>query len=266
MPSFSRELHVEVNYRVDGRGGITWLLFNGATLPLEFWDPVAAALAETGTVVRFDQRNAGKTRAEGDFSLPDIAADAAALLDHLELERVVLLGHAWGGRAAQVFARDHPHRVRAMVICGTGGQLPAKVPEKVLKQMRAAGRSRDREGWQAALAAAYCAPGFAGRDPQSFAAIMELLWANPPNTQSRWDPRVAPSASYWGQAEVPTLLLYGTEDLNGTPENAQDLLDRLTNAQLVTIPQAGHFAIREAVDRVIAELRNFAETLEPNGI
>ena len=262
MPSLSREHHVELNYRIDGSGKVAWLLFNGATLPLEFWDPVAAELGKTGTVVRFDQRNAGKTRAEGAFSLPDTAADAAALLNHLELEQVVLLGHAWGGRAAQVFARDYPHLVRAMVICGTGGQLPAKVPDEVLKQLREAGRSRDRRSWEAALAAAYCAPGFATRDPQTFAAIAELLWANPPNTGSRWDPRIAPSPSYWGQAEVPTLLLYGTEDLNGTPENAEDLLHRLANARLVTIPQAGHFVIREAGERVIAELQHFAKTLE----
>jgi len=29
---------LELNYRVDGAGDTVWLLFNGATLPLEFWD------------------------------------------------------------------------------------------------------------------------------------------------------------------------------------------------------------------------------------
>jgi 3-oxoadipate enol-lactonase len=70
-------------------------------------------------VVRFDQRNAGATQADGSFSLLDIAADAAALLDYLKIERVIIAGHAWGGRVAQVFTRDYPHRVAGLVLCGT---------------------------------------------------------------------------------------------------------------------------------------------------
>ena len=70
-------------YRVDGHGATTWLLFNGATLPLAFWDPVATALATADKVVRFDQRNAGASRATGVFSLLVTAADAAAVLAEL---------------------------------------------------------------------------------------------------------------------------------------------------------------------------------------
>ncbi|MBI4768473.1 MAG: alpha/beta fold hydrolase [Deltaproteobacteria bacterium] len=73
------------------------MLFNGATLPLQFWDPVARDLAIQDRVLRLDQRNAGDTRASGSFSLLDVAADAAALLDHLQIERVIVAGHAWGG-------------------------------------------------------------------------------------------------------------------------------------------------------------------------
>jgi pimeloyl-ACP methyl ester carboxylesterase len=257
-----REQQVNLNYRVDGDGEPVWLLFNGATLPLGFWDPVAEALASSATVVRFDQRNAGATRARGTFSLLDTAADAAALLDHLGCDRVILLGHAWGGRVAQVFARDYPHRARAMVICGTGGQLPARVPEAVLQRLRNAGRSRDRTSWEIALAEAFCARGFSTREPERFEAIADLLWAQPPNTEARWDPEIAPSSSYWGQTALPALLLYGDQDLNGTPENAEDLLRRLPDARLVSIAGSGHFVVREAVDWVIDELTAFAANLE----
>ena len=85
--------------------------------------------------MRLDQRNAGATRASGSFSLLDVAADAAALLDHLKIERAIVAGHAWGGRVAQVFARDYPHRVTGLVICGTGGQFPATVPPALVAAM-----------------------------------------------------------------------------------------------------------------------------------
>ena len=76
MAILRRQQDVQINYRV---GATTWLLFNGATLPLAFWDPVATALATTDKVVRFDQRNAGASRATGVFSLLDTAAGAAVL-------------------------------------------------------------------------------------------------------------------------------------------------------------------------------------------
>ena len=111
MPYLTVGGSAELHYRNDGTGSPALLLFNGATLPLEFWGPVAERLSQQHRVIRFDPRNAGATRAEGRFTLNDVAADAAALLDRAEVESAVAVGHAWGGRAAQVFARDYPHRV-----------------------------------------------------------------------------------------------------------------------------------------------------------
>ena len=96
MAILRRQQDVQINYRVDGDGDIAWLLFNGATLPLAFWDPVAVALATTEKVVRFDQRNAGASHAMGAFSLLDTAADAAAVLAQLELSRVIAGGSCLG--------------------------------------------------------------------------------------------------------------------------------------------------------------------------
>ena len=257
---------VQLAYRIDGQGSPCWLLFNGASLPMQFWDGLAEGLARGATVVRMDQRNVGATRADGPFSLLDVAADAAALLDHLQIERVIVAGHAWGGRVAQVFARDYPHRVDGLVICGTGGQFPATVPPMVLQQLREAGRAGDRARWQSALEAAYCAKGFSTRQPEAFRALCELQWSQLSSQAERaaasWDMRIAPSASYWGSARAPALLIYGSEDGNGTAANARDLAARLPGSRLHFIEQAGHFVIREQPDQVLALMREFAESIE----
>jgi 3-oxoadipate enol-lactonase len=258
---------VQLAYRVDGHGSACWLLFNGASLPMQFWDGLADGLAQDATVVRMDQRNVGATRAEGPFSLLDVAADAAALLDHLEIEQVIVAGHAWGGRVAQVFARDYPHRVAGLVICGTGGQFPATVPPMVMQQLREASRARDRPRWEAALEAAFCAKGFSARQPAAFRALSDLQWgqlaSQPERASASWDMRIAPSPSYWGSARAPALLVYGSEDGNGTAANANDLAARLPGSKLRFIEQAGHFVIREQPDQVLALMREFARSLEP---
>lgn len=265
MPFLSLRQELELNYQIDGQGPIVWLLFNGDHTPLQFWDPVSQGLAEQYRVVRFDQRNAGATRANGSFSLLDIAADAAGLLDHLKIEKAIIAGHAWGGRVAQVFARDYPHRVTGLVLCGTGGQFRATVPAAVLQQMGEAGRQGNRAQWELAQEAAYCAPGFSKRNPEAFRSLSDLMWSQIEDRKNRqwakFDGRIAPSSSYWGRAQAATLLIYGTEDVFGTRENAEDLARRIPGARLHFIDLAGHSIIREQPAQVIQLMRAFADGL-----
>jgi 3-oxoadipate enol-lactonase len=257
MPQLRLSKRIDLNYQVDGDGDVTFLLFNGNSLSLEFWGALADELATRARVIRFDQRNAGKTVFEGSFSLNDIAADAAALMDTLEVEQVVVIGHAWGGRVAQVFVRDHPHRVSQMVICGTGGQHPSMNKPEDIRAMVAARRADDLDTWKQMVEALYCAPGFSVRDPEGFESTCRSILDNPPPRGARWDNRISPSSSYWGTAQVPALLIYGDHDRDGTPANATDLQARLADSKLLAIDNAGHFAIREAQNQVLEAVSNF---------
>ncbi len=251
------ESSLTLNYDTIGEGDNDFLLFNGGTLPLEFWGPFAQDLAKLGRVVRFDQRNAGRTRFEGSFTLGDTAADATALLDHLSIERAIVIGHAWGGRAAQVFARDFPERLSHLVILGTGGQLPPVDMSDVMRRTREAIQAGNREAWAPLFEQLWFAAGFAEREPEAFQAVTDLMWTYRPPRTAQWDAKAYPSPSYWGTAQLPTLLIYGNEDKNGTPENANDLLQRLPDARLVMVEGAGHFVVREDPQRILSELRLF---------
>lgn len=256
MATLELESRLSLNYRDEGHGSHTLVLFNGATLPLAFWGSLATRLAEHYRVIRFDQRNAGDTVFNGDFTLNDVAADVAALLAHLGVERVVAIGHAWGARAAQVFARDYPHQVERLVICCNGGQFPPRGIGTLREEMRDALQKGDRDKADACLEALYCAPGFRHREPALFRELAEVSFTRPAG-RARWNAQVSPSDSYWGTASMPTLLVYGADDKFGTDENARDLLARLTTARLVTIPDAGHYAIREAETQVFDLIRAF---------
>ena len=247
---------LRIHYRIDGERGPLLLLFNGAGLPLTFWGSLATRLAQYCRVLRFDQRNAGRTEFEGNFSLLDTAADAARLLDHLQCDDALLVGHAWGGRAAQVFARDYPHRTRAMVLCGTGGKFAPIGTGDGLKRLSDARRAQDRAAWERALEAQFCAPGFSNRRRHVFEELADAAWQKP-LARGRWQADIAPTESFWGLSQARSLLLYGKHDKNGTPENAMDLQRRL-GARLVMYEDAGHFVIREKEDEVLAQILAFA--------
>jgi soluble epoxide hydrolase / lipid-phosphate phosphatase len=55
------------------------------------------------------------TNAE-DYSTKKLCADLAALLDFLDIERAVVIGHDWGSFTASRFALWYPHRLLALVM------------------------------------------------------------------------------------------------------------------------------------------------------
>ncbi|HTL23430.1 MAG TPA: alpha/beta hydrolase [Mycobacteriales bacterium] len=83
------------------------------------WYPVMADLAQHYRVVTFDQRWHGRGIRSHHFRLADCADDVAAVLDALGIEKVLPVGYSMGGAIAQLFWKQHPHRVSGLVLCST---------------------------------------------------------------------------------------------------------------------------------------------------
>jgi haloalkane dehalogenase len=85
--------------------------------------------------VAFDWHGYGRSdRSDlGGFSLKEHASELEALLDQLDIERAVLVGHDASGPDAVAFAVVHPHRVTHLVLLNTiFGHLPSlKLPEMI---------------------------------------------------------------------------------------------------------------------------------------
>lgn len=94
----------------------------------------AEALAPLGSDVRlitYDRRSAGRTAYRLDhFQLADVAADAAALLDELGIERATVIGSSAGGPVALQFALTWPERVPALALPNTGPALMSLTPNR----------------------------------------------------------------------------------------------------------------------------------------
>lgn len=90
------------------------------------WNAIAAAAPDVDLLAP-DLRGRGLSAdLPGPAGLHAHAEDCAALLDALELERVVVAGHSMGGLAAVVFADDYPERVARLVL--VDGGLPLHAP------------------------------------------------------------------------------------------------------------------------------------------
>ena len=107
---------------VDGPdGSVPVLLLHGWmwTSDLNWWS-VYEPLGSAHGVLGVDHRDHGRSmRTEGPFSLEDAADDHAALLDLLDIPKVIVCGYSMGGPIAMLLAERHPEKVAGMVLAAT---------------------------------------------------------------------------------------------------------------------------------------------------
>lgn len=138
-------LHMYCEERGDGP---PVLLVHGLRCSHVTWRHQIPTLVGAGyRAIAPDLRGHGETdKPAGAYSHELWTGDLLALLDLLELDQAVLVGHSLGGGIVQSFALKHPERVRAMILVSTSPQRAPYVSEA------AAPLGRDRaEGGPATL-------------------------------------------------------------------------------------------------------------------
>jgi len=126
QPGRCKSGDVEVSYRHvnRGQGRISLARKNPALTPILFvhglsyfsWDWLEAAAALQGDCVCLDMRGFGDSAWAKDYSVPAMAGDLGAVMDHLGWEKAAVVGHSMGGRNSAYFAAKNPQRVSGLVL------------------------------------------------------------------------------------------------------------------------------------------------------
>lgn len=102
------------------------------------WKAQLAHLRPRRRAVAMDLRGHGHSDKppDGDYSVPAIAQDIAAVADALELRRFVLVGHSLGGSAAAAYVGMLPRRVAGLVLAGTPGKAASEQAKQVMASLQ----------------------------------------------------------------------------------------------------------------------------------
>jgi len=112
--------------------GAPLVFVHGWTADRHRWDHQMTHFAEKRRVARVDLRGHGDSSGTGVRTIEELARDVLALLDHLKIDRCVLIGHSMGGMIAQTIALDHPDRVERLVLVNSIGRMAYSRPRGLL--------------------------------------------------------------------------------------------------------------------------------------
>jgi pimeloyl-ACP methyl ester carboxylesterase len=249
---------LEIAYERVGEGPPLWFV-HGAAEDARVWQPQIGGLADEFTIVAWDEPGAGRSSdlPEG-FGLADYADCLAALIEALALGPVHVAGMSWGGAVVLELYRRHPELVATLILVDTYAGWKGSLPREEV-QARVAGVRRmlaaPAEEFDPTL------PGlFAGDPPAEFLPLLEQIAGDVrPRTleMQLLEMAEADQRDLLPRIHVPTLLIWGEQDVRSPLRIASQLEQAIPDTELVVIPDCGHVSNLEQPERFNEAVREF---------
>jgi pimeloyl-ACP methyl ester carboxylesterase len=236
------------------------VLLHGAVSDSRDWRRQFDALGADFTVVAWDGPGCGRSSdpPEG-FQMAEYGACLAGFIAALGLERPHVLGFSWGSTVALELYRSHPKVPRSLVLvsayAGWAGSLSASVIAERLTRARQESRLSPHE-----FARRWIPTLFTDRAPPEMVeeAVAIISEHHPAGVLTILESMAeADLRDVLPRIEIPTLLLYGAEDVRSPPHVAEALGRQISGSRLVYIAGVGHQCNVEAADRFNSEVSSF---------
>ena len=253
----------KIYYEECGSGPTAVVLIHDGLLHSVTWDGVWKPLCAKYHAVRYDRRGYGRSEVPKSQFAP--TEDLFALLNHLKIERAVVVGNSSGGALAIDFALAHPEMVEGLFLIGPvvdGMGVSAAFIERGEKNMEplkngdakaaAENWSKDRyiigEGHEAARKKVY-----------------EVLADNPQNLKYTGEFEIhnsRPSNSRLAEIHAPTSIVVGEFDISDVHAHAGAIEAGIPGAERDIIINAGHLVQVEQPDILMEKLETFIDLQE----
>lgn len=223
---------------IDEGAGDLLVLIHAGIADARMWQPQADEFAGEWRTVRPDLRGFGGTaHSEGEYRH---ATDLAGLFEDLHLPPAVVVGASMGGGVAIDFALKRPDLVRALVLVGATYDGFRFLEQdlfdewRVLTDIYEEGRLDDAAVVEADI---WSGPSTSPVTKRAVAEMVRLSYDHGEIEEVEDD---APASERLGELEMPTLLVLGEEDRADIARAADELVNSIPHARLVTVPGAAH--------------------------
>ena len=243
MPTIQAN-NITIYYELHGPAGAPVLVLNNGILmnAAASWVFQTPALSRHYRLLQYDCRGQGQSdRPDGPYTMALHAADLAALLDALAIDRAHIAGASYGGEVAQAFALAHPARVRSLILMNTASELGPELLATA-ENWLAAARRADADDFFSATVPWNFSPRFIRDHPALLAdARRRYTLLDFPAVARLCDCFLGVDfTARLGEIKAPTCILTGELDLLKGPAYAHILKQAIPHAELHVLPGAGH--------------------------
>jgi proline iminopeptidase len=283
---------VLIYYQIIGRGAPLMVVHGGPGASHDYFLPYLLPLARSNKVIFIDERGSGRSEKLEDvsqYTVENMVEDVEAVRQALNLGKINLLGHSYGGVLAQAYALKYQNNLTHLILGGTFSSTSAfneilarekqSMPSdarKKLDELEKAGLFGQGKDWEK------------NRYPEEYA---KLAWGDgyfPYLYQRHPDPNYDPVAGnttnswelyreMWGShgefivdgnlksveytdrlatIHVPTLIICGDHD-ESDPSLSRTMHEKIAGSKLAIMPQSGHLAFVDQPNLYIKTVNDF---------
>lgn len=255
---------VELEYEVDGQGP-TIVLIGGSGMPAVAWRFLALpTLTDAGyQVVTFASRGVAPSQAlPPPYSIAEMAADTAALIEHLGAEPVRVVGLSLGGFIAEELVRQRPELVRSVILVASAGRATAYVRARFRAERELFSTCTVPYSYDVARALGDILRPDTLQDDDaaverwaSMLAHQREIWTHPDGRLGQYHAIWAwlldeDPFTRWLAVRAPCLVIAFEHDLLFPPSVGREAAEAMPRGQFVEIPDATHNGAFEKPDEV----------------
>ena len=244
------------------------VLIHGHSEDLHTWNQLAKHLVGSFRVIRFDLRRHGLTgpATDNEYRIENYVSDLSMVIEHLGIDRFILVGHSMGGRISVKYTMGNPERVSSLIlISASGAPRKENTPQPMaLRLMRnPLGRFLVKRIWSRNMAKKSLVDMVFDESSitdeeidrmwelSKYPGSMDAMFREFAETWEDFNP------SEMGEITTNTLLIWGEGDTI-CPESMGEWYDsHLPNSTMVRLANIGHNPQFECPDRCFDEISSW---------
>ena len=248
-------------YEVHGEGE-PLVLIMGLGSDSTGWLLQLPELAEHFKVITFDNRDVGRSsEATGAYTIADMAADTAGLMEALAIERAHILGGSMGGAIAQELVLNYPEKVNKLILASTMGHF-ARFKISFLEPIKFIKIHDTKNEIFPIEIMMWCMTHDFLKDAQAVEPMVSMMKNSPfPQSTEAFCRQTDAMRTFdvldrLQSVKAPTLVMVGSQDILTPPWSARELAEAIPGAQLQIIEGGAHgfcWEIPEKANKAVLE-------------